>query len=163
MKHINNRFLVYDQVKVLPKPVDWDAVERSLREEQNIAFVDAWDGNGHLGVTGGNVLKIQGPGQGIEILKFWLNGMTIRTNFSVPKFLVFNDTYHRGWKCRLDGQAGKIYRANVAFQGTYLPAGQHVVTFRFVDNLWIIYGVWFLFLGMFTALMWFLGKGSEKK
>jgi hypothetical protein len=45
--------------------------------------------------------------------------------------LVLADTWDEGWAADVDGAATPILRANVMFRAVLVPAGEHLVTFRF--------------------------------
>jgi hypothetical protein len=45
--------------------------------------------------------------------------------------LVLVEAWDPGWTVRVDGQASTLLRANVLFRGVRLPAGRHVVRFRY--------------------------------
>jgi len=48
----------------------------------------------------------------------------------IGAFLILNDTYHPGWRARVDGVEKEVIRANYAFRGIKLPEGaKHVVFF----------------------------------
>jgi uncharacterized membrane protein YfhO len=46
-------------------------------------------------------------------------------------FLRVSGRYDRGWSARVDGRAVPVLRADGVFRGAVLPAGRHVVTFRY--------------------------------
>ncbi|MBA2451061.1 MAG: hypothetical protein H0V51_23865 [Chloroflexi bacterium] len=46
-------------------------------------------------------------------------------------YLVLADTYHRGWKARVDGAEAPVYLANFLFRAIGLPPGPHTVDFVF--------------------------------
>jgi hypothetical protein len=46
-------------------------------------------------------------------------------------FLVLTDVWFPGWKCTIDGEETKVYRANYCFRAVKLPAGEHTIEFRF--------------------------------
>jgi uncharacterized membrane protein YfhO len=48
-------------------------------------------------------------------------------------FLVLNETRSVGWRAAVDGAATPIYPVNEAFQGVLVPAGRHVVRWRFAS------------------------------
>ena len=54
---------------------------------------------------------------------------TVKT--AVGGYLFESDAYYPGWTVRVDGESANLYRANVAFRAVYVPAGTHVVTFRY--------------------------------
>jgi uncharacterized membrane protein YfhO len=53
----------------------------------------------------------------------------IRTLSNTDSFLVFNDSYDKGWKAFIDNQETKIYRTNYALRGLIVPEGEHKVYF----------------------------------
>jgi len=44
---------------------------------------------------------------------------------------LLNDAFYPGWKSFIDNKQVKIYRANYLFRAINLPAGRHLVTFRY--------------------------------
>ena len=48
-------------------------------------------------------------------------------------FLVLNETRSFGWSATMDRAAATIYPVNEAFQGVLVPAGRHVVRWRFAS------------------------------
>jgi len=46
-------------------------------------------------------------------------------------YLFTGDAYYPGWKAELDGQPTTVYRANLAFRAVRVPAGEHVVVYRY--------------------------------
>jgi hypothetical protein len=59
------------------------------------------------------------------------NVMEVRTSSATPAFLVTSDVYYPGWQASIDGQLTDLYRADYAFRGVLVPAGQHVVRFSY--------------------------------
>ena len=45
--------------------------------------------------------------------------------------LVLNDVWHPWWRASVDDRKTEILRANVLFRAVAVPAGRHVVRFRF--------------------------------
>jgi hypothetical protein len=46
-------------------------------------------------------------------------------------FVVLNDVWHPWWSVDVDGVEAPILRANVLFRAVHVPAGRHVLTFKF--------------------------------
>ena len=49
-------------------------------------------------------------------------------------YLFTSDAYYPGWTADLDGRPTRLFRANLAFRAIYVPAGDHLVTYRFVPR-----------------------------
>ena len=59
------------------------------------------------------------------------NTMEVRTESATSAFLITSDVYYPGWRATVDDQPVELYRANYAFRGVALPAGNHVVKFSY--------------------------------
>jgi hypothetical protein len=65
----------------------------------------------------------------------WLDPSPQRPSLRVaadgPALLFLADAWDEGWEAEVDGRAAPVYRANVMFRAVAVPAGEHVVAFRF--------------------------------
>ena len=66
-----------------------------------------------------------------SITSYENQSVAIQASLSSPGILVLADSYYPGWKAYLDDKEVKIYRANLFFRAVVLPAGDHVVKFRY--------------------------------
>jgi hypothetical protein len=66
-----------------------------------------------------------------ELVSLTDNAMAVRTASTTPVFLVTSDVYYPGWHATIDDQPAKLYRADYAFRGVAVPAGQHLVKFKY--------------------------------
>jgi uncharacterized membrane protein YfhO len=48
-----------------------------------------------------------------------------------PGWLILSENYYPGWNVRIDGQPGKIYRADYLFRAVSLAAGTHKIEMVF--------------------------------
>jgi hypothetical protein len=69
--------------------------------------------------------------QRAEILKLEDTDVKIQTQTAAPAFLVLSDVFYPGWQATIDGQPTKIYQTNYVQRGVKVPAGEHVVEYRF--------------------------------
>jgi len=65
----------------------------------------------------------------VELIEYNPNKVLIRTSSNTDSFLVFNDSYDKGWKAFIDNQETRIYRTNYALRGLIVPEGEHEVYF----------------------------------
>ena len=59
------------------------------------------------------------------------NTVRVVATADAPSYLVLTDFYHRGWSATVDGQSSHVFIANALFRAVAIPAGTHVVEFRF--------------------------------
>ncbi len=57
----------------------------------------------------------------------------VKINASMPQdgWIVLSDTYYPGWFVYVDGQPAKLLHADYAFRGVAVPAGDHIIEFRY--------------------------------
>ena len=67
----------------------------------------------------------------LQVLAYDANTLRLKTNLDRPKFLLWTNGYHAGWHIYIDGQESRLLRADYAFKGAWIPAGEHQVMFRF--------------------------------
>ena len=59
------------------------------------------------------------------------NRVTLEASLSTPGLLVLGDVWFPGWKAYVDSRESRIYKTNYVMRGVFLPAGPHVVEFRY--------------------------------
>ncbi len=67
----------------------------------------------------------------LRVEGFDLNFIRLHSAFNQEGYLIYNDSYDRGWRAYLDGKPLAIERANVAFKGLRIPAGEHNIELRY--------------------------------
>jgi hypothetical protein len=58
-------------------------------------------------------------------------GIQIRTHSSQTNLLVLSNVYYAGWQATVDGIPSSVLPTDYVLRGVVVPAGDHVVTFRF--------------------------------
>jgi len=159
-KYRKRRFIIYDAVERLDDAkIDLSVLETALAENRNVAFVSTNDpavlappSNGRHSYYAQIVEK---DSEGFKVVAYSANGVKIKTNFSAPKFLVYNDNYHSQWSAFLNGHRASMVRANAASKGLWVPAGEQVVEFKFGTMvLWALYMFLFVAInGMFIGMI----------
>jgi hypothetical protein len=59
------------------------------------------------------------------------NEIKVFCETTIPTILVLSEQYYPGWKATIDGNPTKLYRANYLLRAVEVPAGKHVIRFRF--------------------------------
>ncbi|WP_034045416.1 YfhO family protein [Wocania ichthyoenteri] len=68
----------------------------------------------------------------IKLIDYQPNYLKYESNNSNEGFAVFSEVYYRnGWKTLIDGKQSNHMRVNYILRGMEIPAGKHVVEFRF--------------------------------
>lgn len=70
----------------------------------------------------------------VKIQKYSPNEMVLITESSEDSLLFVSDSYFPGWKVTIDGEEGKIYRADFAFRAVPISKGNHEVVFSYSPN-----------------------------
>lgn len=84
----------------------------------------------------------------VRIAEYRNRRVDVETRADGARFLVLTDVYYPGWTAAVDGVQTPIYRANYAFRGVPVPAGEHTVTFRYEPSSFR-YGAWLSLAGVF--------------
>jgi hypothetical protein len=70
-------------------------------------------------------------GGAAEILAYEPERVTVAVRGNRDAMLVLSDTYYPGWSARVDGAEVEILRAYGLYRAVRVPAGEHVVEFRY--------------------------------
>lgn len=99
-----------------------------------------------------NIPQVTGQGQ-VEITSYTPSKIEFKTQTKNDEFLVFADTYNKGWKLLRNGTPDKIYETNLALRGIAVPSGDNTFVMEyfpdsFKSGLWIsaVAGVLYLLI-----------------
>ncbi|MCC6839920.1 MAG: hypothetical protein IT230_07155 [Flavobacteriales bacterium] len=84
----------------------------------------------------------------ITMAGFDHDGITLQTRTAHATFAVLQQAWYPGWTATVDGRPAPIIRANIACMGTVLPAGNHVLAFRYQKPI----APWLLAISLLTFL-----------
>lgn len=84
-----------------------------------------------------------------EIISYKNRVVSVSASLNGTGILVLADAFYPGWRVYINGREGEIFRANVFFRGVPLPAGDHLVEFRYEPRS--------LRVGLAMSLMTLLG------
>ncbi len=158
-EYVENKFILYGQVKRFSGPMaeELNAVSELFRTKARIALIASQDKNSR-GEEGSpeDVNFITGNSDEFKIVHFDVNRLTIETNLIKEKFLVYNDSYHRGWQAKVNGNKTELYRANFAFKGLWVPSGKARVELAYVPagGRGLYYFILFCFFAAFAYLIY---------
>lgn len=153
-EYASHKFVIYDQIKHVGKELEKKELASSLAGRENVAFV--FDTHKDiLEKYSSSIPKFAKyatqASDSLRVEAFDYNFIRIKTNFAVEKFLVYNDSFHKGWQVFISGERKKIYRTNVAFKGIWVPKGENIIEFRFASP-WKYAFDWFLLIYFFAFL-----------
>ncbi len=156
-EYVCHKFIIYDRVLPMEDAdFDFKRLEQMLVKIENAAFVSGGykaEGRGDSKSSGELPLlaeTVSGNEPNFKVLHFDANSIKIRTHFDSKKFLVYNDSFYEGWRAFVNGKETKLWRANYAFKGLWVPAGESVVVLRF--GMWWQYAVNYFLAGVFILV-----------
>ncbi len=163
-------FILYDRIESLDdRDVDFEKLGDYFAHDRNSAFISSED---PIEIPPGISKNISAESELItrdsdqlKVIKFDVNELTIKTNFKATKFLVYNTGFHSGWQAYLDGKRVHIYRANIAFKGLWVPAGEHTIYLRYQSygRYFLNFSLLFVFYLTFVMFIYFLFKERRER
>lgn len=134
-----NGIIIYENRKALPRAflADSVVVAGSAQQARELLLDGALDLSRTVIIEEApppSVLGHEGRETGVgdaEIIRYSPNRVEIRVRARRACMLFLSDTYYPGWEATVDGTETKIYKADYAFRGVFVPAGEHDVVMRF--------------------------------
>ena len=92
---------------------------------------------------------------GIITMTDYLNPGNIiyRSSSTAPKLAVFSEVYYKTWKAYIDGEEVTPVRANYILRALPIPAGEHTIEFKCVDELMIKSHKWSTYMSILVAIV----------
>lgn len=164
--YIFSKFILYDDVAGFDEQKQGlGIVEYTWKNQVNLAYVPPPELTGPLARfqqrhAPSNIVVIENDTDQFRVIHNDVNSVKIATSFPVDKFLVFNDGYYPGWHAYSDGKEIPLYRANVAFKGILLPAGRHMIEFRFGEGsrYWGEFFLLIFYPAFFSYFIWLYSR-----
>jgi hypothetical protein len=157
--HWEKPFILYDNVSPLDdNTVDFNAFKNYTANFLNTAFVPTDQAVQAMALNQPSKSEtakvVTQDSKEIMIVEHDANHITLKTDLASPRFLVRNNSYHPRWNVFLDGKREGLYRANVAAQGVWLPAGKHTVLFRYGSFVQYLRAYFLMLLFALVFIYW---------
>ncbi len=153
-------FYIYDRIFWAgEKEVNINQLATSLLKYENLAYVNSHHPpkmmEGLNPKPEARYEIVSQESQNFHLINYDVNAVKIQTDFSHPRFLVYNDSYYDGWQAFINGKKADLYRTNMAFKGLWVPAGKSVIQFKFgyTWQYFLNYGLLILFYGLFLMIV----------
>lgn len=95
-----------------------------------------------------------------DVFEITNTGFTAQIDLSKENLVFFSVPYEEGWSVEVDGVAQDVEKVNIGFMATYVPAGEHTITFTYKTPGLQIGG--FITLGMMGIFLIYIFGFAKK-
>jgi hypothetical protein len=162
-RYTHHKFMLYRQVEPLAATLENLAkVVGSVKDGEDIVYVSnsdqellrAFPSAGPLSARHG-MAPVSQPGENFRVSRFDVNGLALLTNYPEDQFLVYTDSYDPAWQVFINGRRARLYKANWAFKGIWLPRGHNYVELHYEPwggtTIYVFVTLFFIAFGTFTV------------
>jgi hypothetical protein len=96
----------------------------------------------------------------VTVLRYGLKDAELEVESPARQFLASSEVHYPGWRAWVDGVEQPVYYTNAAFRGLVVPAGKHLVRWRFEPRLLWWSGLVSLAGWIGVALLWLRRGGA---
>jgi hypothetical protein len=89
----------------------------------------------------------------VQLIEHAPDRLAIRAEMACDGLVVLSDTFHPGWRARVDHRPAGIYEVNGAMRGVAVPQGTHTITMRY-RPVSVYLGAALSLAGILGALGW---------
>ncbi|MBO7290341.1 MAG: hypothetical protein J6U62_02645 [Bacteroidaceae bacterium] len=90
----------------------------------------------------------------IELVEYRNPGNIVyKSSSEAPKMAVFSEIYYKTWKAYIDGEEVTPVRANYVLRALPVPAGEHTIEFKCVDELMETSHAWSLYMSILAGVV----------
>jgi len=151
---------VYENVRAMPRAylvggvreiADLDALFETMRSEDYDPTREVVTDRAPAGPLPAASDTAESPGEAV-IEEYGFTRVRVRAEAKRDCALVLADGYFTGWNAYVNGRRAEMFPAYYAFRGVLLPAGAHVVEFRY-EPLSFRIGLWLSVATLLAALV----------
>jgi len=82
---------------------------------------------------------LDNTGSNINLIEYKPNYLKYNSNTTKEGIALFSEIYYdKGWKAYINGELNPYFRANYVLRGMRIPAGNHVVEFKFEPSVYYV-------------------------
>ena len=130
----NGDIRIYENPYVKGMIYSADYIVGVLEAEQTVLNAQTNDFDRNIYVVGHDDMELLESNTKISIESIEPNNVSAKVNADQDTFVVMAQNYYPAWKAYVDGQETQIYIANGTLQGIDVPAGEHIVEFKYIPS-----------------------------
>lgn len=100
----------------------------------------------------------------INLVSYLPNHLVYNYNAPIEQLVIFSEIYYdKGWNAYIDGEKVSHFRTNYVLRAMTVPAGEHVIDFKFEPRVYTIGEMISLISSIILILLIIIGLGYELK
>ena len=165
----------YKNTGVLPRVMTPQVVRESLKEKEVFERIKQSEFDPRVEVLLED--EIDAPNEDIvsepyhaaanngRIVEYEANRVLVEVDMKTAGPVVLHDIFYPGWDAYVGGEKLEIFRANYVFRACFVPAGRHLIEFKYVPCLFyisaIISAAFWAFCLIMLSVDWLRKKGKR--
>lgn len=161
------REMIFRNMSALPRV--WTAPRWTFAKEDQVVptiLSAGFEHNSNVVLLSGDESKVAAKpsadtalkGREAKILEYLPGKISVQSETTVPSLLFLADCWYSAWSATVDGAPAPVLRADLAFRAVPVPAGSHVVEFKFhnpqVVRAWQLGALSLAALALLWAAAW---------
>lgn len=158
----NDDIVIYENPNAKKILYSADQVVRVEDKNEVLFLPDLLDFDRNIYVLDHNDMDLTNSNTQIDIGHIDGNNISANVSSDQDTFIVMAQNYYQDWRAYVDGKETKIYLSNGVIQGIDVPAGEHLIEFKYIPLSYYI-GLAISCTTVVVIVIFFIVQGWKKR